>query len=215
MPSVEEMETSLTLLRGLREPSQREQAWRTFLERYRPLIVRWCHRAQLTHDDAEEVSSAILARLVTTMVTFVYDPTRRFRSWLQTVVMNEVRTLWRQRRIRPYDLGSGNPDLHDQLEEVESPPCMDELEKELDETLGEDLKLAHEVAARVRKRLKEHTWQAYWQTVMEGEKADTVAQRLGISLAVVYQARKRVSQMLREEGVVVKRQAEQGGTGQP
>jgi RNA polymerase sigma-70 factor, ECF subfamily len=194
---------------------EREQAWRTYLERYRPLIVRWCHRAQLTHADAEEVSSAILARLVTIKLTFVSDPTRGFRAWLQSVVMNEVRTLWRQRRTRPFDQGMGNPDLHDPFEETESPPFMDELEEELDKTLGRDLELAHQVAARVQKRLKEHTWQAYWQTVMEGETADLVAQRLGISLAVVYQARKRVSQMLREEGVVVKRQAEHGGTGQP
>jgi RNA polymerase sigma factor (sigma-70 family) len=215
MPSVDELETSPTLLRGLGEPSLREQAWRIFLERYRPLILCWCQRAQLTHDDTEEISSIILARLVTTMPTFVYDPARRFRAWLQTVVMNEVRTLWRERQRRPYNQGTGHPDLRDQLEEVESPACMDELEKELVQTLGRDLEKADQVAARVRARVVEHTWQAYWQTVIEGEKARTVAERLGIKVTSVYQAKTRIGKMLREEGALFQSQAEQGGTGQP
>jgi RNA polymerase sigma-70 factor (ECF subfamily) len=215
MPSSDELATSLGLLRDLCEPSERERAWCIFLERYRPLIDGWCYRAGLKHDDIEEISSAILAKLATTMLTFVYDPNRRFRAWLRIVVMNEVRTLWRQRRIRPWNQGSGNPDLQDQLEEVESPDCIDELEKELDETLGRELQKAHRVAARVRERVKEHTWQAYWQTVIENEKAETVADKLGMTLASVYQAKTRVSKLLREEGTLFQSQAEHGGTGEP
>jgi RNA polymerase sigma-70 factor (ECF subfamily) len=210
MTTGDELATSMGLLHDLREPNQRERAWSIFLARYRPLIVGWCFRAGLKHDDVEETSSAILTKLTTEMLTFVYDPNRRFRSWLRQVVMNEVRTLWRRRKVRPFDRGTGHPDQQDQLEEIEAADCVDELEEELDLTLGMELEKAHQVAERVRGRVKEHTWQAYWQTVIENEKAETVAKRLGIPLASVYQAKKRVSKMLREEGSLFQSRAEQG-----
>jgi RNA polymerase sigma-70 factor (ECF subfamily) len=207
--------TSPTLLRELRDPGQRERAWRTFLERYRPLIRGWCYRAGLGRDDAEEVSAAVLAKLVTVMSTFVYDPSRRFRCWLRTVVENEVRALWRQRARRHGDRGSGDPHIHSELEKVEAPGCMEDLVQALDETLERDLRQADQVIERVRKRVAEHTWRAYWLTAIEGEPAGEVARKLGMNVASVYVAKKRVGRMLREEGVRLQGQAEHGKGGQP
>ena len=38
-----------------------EEAWRIFVVRYRPRILRWCRRLQA--DDAEEVASRVLHKL--------------------------------------------------------------------------------------------------------------------------------------------------------
>src|SRR4051812_27797034 len=109
MMDVKAVLTSSALLRELTNPDKRDAAWRTFLERYRPMIARWCRRSGLNYMDAEEVSAAVLGNLVKAMSRFVYDPARRFRGWLKTVVDNEVRTLRRRHARRPGDRGRGHP----------------------------------------------------------------------------------------------------------
>lgn len=43
------------------------------------------------------------------------------------------------------------------------------------------------------------TWQAFWQSVMEGKPAAGVAQGLGLSTGAVYMAKARVLSRLRQE----------------
>ena len=78
-----------------------EEAWRAFVVRYRPRILRWCRRLQA--DDAEEVASRVLHKLVVGLARGVYrrhDP-GTFRGWLRRVVGNEVVDLARRQRLRP------------------------------------------------------------------------------------------------------------------
>jgi RNA polymerase sigma-70 factor (ECF subfamily) len=199
--------TSLTLLRQLGDPGN-ERAWWTFLERYQPLIYGWCRRWGLGHTDAEEVSAAVLAKLVELMRTFVYDPRQCFRGWLKTVVHNEVRSRWRQVARRPGDRGSGDPKVHKQLEAVEAPGGVGDLVEELDGTMQRDLRRAQRVTARVRERVQPHTWQAFWLTAIEKESASEVAGKLGMTVAAVYMAKSGVSQKLREEGAKLLGRAE-------
>jgi RNA polymerase sigma-70 factor (ECF subfamily) len=118
--------TSATLLRQLASPGN-DQAWRAFLDRYQPLLNAWCRRWGLQHNDAEDVSAAVLAKLVQQMHRFVYDPARCFRAWLRRVVDNEVRSLWRQRCRRPADRGSGDSEIGRRLAEIPAPPDSGEL----------------------------------------------------------------------------------------
>ena len=50
--------TSPTLLGALWDPNN-EAAWRTFLQRYQPLIGNWCRRRGLQGQDAEDVSATV------------------------------------------------------------------------------------------------------------------------------------------------------------
>jgi RNA polymerase sigma factor (sigma-70 family) len=204
--------TSPTLLRELGDPEHREAAWRTFLQRYQPLIYRWSRRTGLNHDDAEEISAAALARLVTALRDFVYDPAQRFRGWLKTVVENEVRGLYRQRARRPGDRGSGHPLVQQQLIQLSAPDPIAELINQLDESLAGDLRDADEITRRVRARVKPHTWQAFWRTAIGGESGRDVADRLGTTVAAVYVAKRRVGQMLDAEArkLQATRRAEEG-----
>src|SRR5947208_1855239 len=101
--------TSPTLLHDLEDPDQREAAWRTFLKRYQPLIYRWSRPTGLNHDDAEEISRC------------------------------------------------------------------------------------------VRARVEPNTWQAFWLTAVGKESGRDVADRLGLTVAAVYMAKRRVGKMLRAE----------------
>jgi len=192
--------TSMTLLRQLRS-LRNEEAWRTFLARYRPLIAHWCRYRGLGPDDADEVTARVLARLVQAMTHFGYDPrTGRFRSWLKTVVENQVKDFWRGRRRRPGDRGSGRANVQQKLEEIPDPASIEELAGELDEQLRRDAQQAAEIAERVQKRLGQpHTWEAFRLVALEGCRAREVAERLGLSLSAVYQAAYRVGKMLTAE----------------
>jgi RNA polymerase sigma-70 factor (ECF subfamily) len=191
--------TSPTLLRDLGNPDHREAAWRTFLQRYQPLIYGWSRRTGLNHDDAEEISAAVLSKLVTALQDFAYDPAHRFRGWLKTVVANEVRCLNRQRARRPGDRGSGHPLVARRLTELPAPDPITELIDQLDDTLACDLRHAEEVTRRVRARVAPHVWEAFWRTAIGQETGRDVADRLGMTVAAVYVAKRRVGQMLDAE----------------
>jgi RNA polymerase sigma factor (sigma-70 family) len=192
--------TSPTLLQELTKPDNNEAAWRTFVGRYQPMIRGWCRRRGLTHDQAEDVCATVLAQLVTALRRFVYDPARRFRGWLKTVVDNEMRALWRRAARHPGDRGSGDPWVHRSLEQVAALGGFGELFEELDQELDRDLRLAQQVTARVRARVQEQTWRAFWLTAIGKEPAADVAKRLQMTVAAVYMAKQRVGRMLHEEG---------------
>jgi RNA polymerase sigma-70 factor (ECF subfamily) len=194
MTSSQEVSTSPTLLQLLRSPVAHEHAWRTFLERYKPLLYRWCRDHKLRNDDAEEVIAALLCKLVRVMATFEYDPSRAFRGYLRNAIHNEICTLWRRSDHRLHHV----PDAV--LERSATPGSVDGLVDQLDGTLERDLGVARACATRVRQRVAAHTWQAYWLTAMENEPAHAVARRLGLSVAAVYMAKSRVMKMLSEEG---------------
>src|SRR5262245_16444014 len=198
--------TSPTLLRALRGPDNDEAAWRTFLARYQPLIETWCRRAGLSAADADEVGSRVLAKLVQALRAFRYDPAHRFRSWLRTVVLNEVRTYRRDRGRRPGEQGSGDTAVHDRLEQAEGRGDFDALVRELEEGLARDQAA---VIGRVQARVDGRTWRVFWQTAVEARPAAEVAREQGLSVAAAYMGKSRVLAMLREEG----RRPERGDAG--
>jgi RNA polymerase sigma-70 factor (ECF subfamily) len=54
-------------------------------------------------------------------------------------------------------------------------------------------------AEQVRGDFREATWQAFWETAVEGKAAKEVAERLGLSVAAVYLAKGRVMARLKEQ----------------
>ena len=53
-------------------------------------------------------------------------------------------------------------------------------------------------AGQVRGEVQESTWQAFWQTAVEGRRAEDVARGLELSVGAVYIARSRVIARLRK-----------------
>lgn len=194
-----DLSTNLSLLRGLADPSKREAAWRAFFDRYQPLISGWCMRRGLDHADTDDITSAVLSRLVSLMCSFEYDPRLRFRGWLKTVVVNEVRGLWRLRRRRPWDRGVGGPEGCHGGQDGDA-GGVEELVLALDNSLERDLRLAADVMERAKARVELRTWLAFWRTEFDDEPPVVVGRSLGMTVAAVYMARRRVLRILREEG---------------
>jgi RNA polymerase sigma factor (sigma-70 family) len=167
-----------------------EEAWRAFVTRYRPRILGWCRRLQA--DDAEEVASRVLHKLVVGLARGAYrrQGPGTFRAWLRAVVGHEAVDLARQRHPATEGALGLQPD----------PVGLDELAGELDEQFRADCERAERVCLRVRGRVLPHTWEAFARTYLHGQGAREVARDLGLTLSGVYKARDRVRQLLEEEG---------------
>jgi RNA polymerase sigma-70 factor (ECF subfamily) len=190
--------TSVGLKQRLRDPHD-AQAWRTFWSRYIPRIRSWAHQRGLDDDEAEEVTSKVLEKLVVAMPTFRYDSRQRFRAWLRTVVNHVVFDHWRARRRRPGDQAAGGSLALLVLRSVEDEPNTAGLVEELNEELEQKERIQYHAVERARARVEERTWAAFWQTAVEQRKAADVAGELGMTVAAVHVARNRVSKILREE----------------
>jgi RNA polymerase sigma-70 factor (ECF subfamily) len=184
----------LLLLRGV----ENDSAWRTFVERYTPLIHAWCRKEGLEPATTDDITSRVLTVLVTQMRSFEYDPAKSFRGWLKTVVKNMIRTFWREKQQRPGNYATGSDDVADMLSEV--PDQFADWGDELEEKLAADLENLQVVLNRAQARVKPRTWDVFWRVEVQGFRPTDVAAEFGIKIAFVSTYRRRVWDILREEG---------------
>lgn len=185
-------DTSPTLLGRLRQDGTDPAAWNTFVLRYGPRIYAWCRQWRLQEADAQDVTQDVLIKLVARMRTFSYDASGSFRGWLKTVTYHAWRDyLHGQQRAGQ---GSGDSAVLAVLHRLEA---ADDLARHLQEEF--DLELLEAAAARVRLRVKPHTWEAYRLLTEESLSVPEVAARLGMQVAMVFVARSKVKRMLREQ----------------
>lgn len=88
----------------------------------------------------------------------------------------------------------------DSLDSLLDPASLDELVGDLDARLTRDLRAAEAAIERVRRRVKPSSWEAFYRAAVLGQAATAVADDLGLSLAAVYVAKRRIGQMLKVEG---------------
>lgn len=183
--------TSLTLLEGLRDPADARR-WEAFVERYRPLIVRFAVGLGFGEDDAEDLAQSALLAFSKAYLAGRYDPARgRLRSWLFGIVHNQVRDANRRRRAREVQVADTAEERH-----LLEGPAEDALESRWerewrDAVLAEGLRL-------VRGEVEESTWRAFEAFGLGERPAEEVARELGLSPNAVYGAKRRVLRRLRE-----------------
>ena len=193
----DDQRTSVTLLEQVAD-LRNADAWQKFLHRYQPCIHDCARRWGLSGEDVEDITSMVLAKLAKEMGRFRYDPKRRFRAWLKTVVDNAVKDFLRKRGRQRGDRATGGSRIQQFLEQIANPVSTSVLVDELDASLRHDRQLARQAAASVQKRLQPQTWQAFWLTAIEERPGAEVAKQLGMTIGAVHQAKSRVAKMLRE-----------------
>jgi RNA polymerase sigma-70 factor (ECF subfamily) len=124
---------------------------------------------------------------------FPYDPAKgHFRGWLKTVARHAWSDLQDSRRRAGW--GSGDPHIHQLLEDQEAPAGLAE---SLDDAFT--LEVYEEATARVQLRVSRTTWQAFELLTRQRWSGAQVASHLRLKVAAVYMAKKRVQRMLAEE----------------
>jgi RNA polymerase sigma-70 factor (ECF subfamily) len=183
--------TRASLLVRIRD-AQDAQAWNQFVEIYAPLVYGFARRHGLQDADAADVTQEVLQSVSKAAHKLEYDPERgTFRSWLFTVVRNKVSTFLARRK--PSERGSGGTDdlLSEQPARVEEESGFWDREYER--------QLFAWAAEQIRGAFQDSTWQAFWQTAVEGKSGKEVAQKLGMSVAAVYLSKGRVMTRLKEQ----------------
>src|SRR5262245_2510032 len=155
----ESLQTRPSLLVRLRDPRDQE-AWRTFLDLYAPLLYGFGRKNGLQDADAADLTQAVLQAVSSSIGRLEYDPARgTFRGWLFGVARNQLGK-WRRSQREPR--GSGDTDDLQRLVEHPAPEEADWWEHEYK-------RQCFLVAAeRVRPQVNEAAWRAFWQTAVEG-----------------------------------------------
>ena len=167
-----------------------------FHTRYRGVILGWCLRRGLAPDEAEDLTQDALLKLFQQLPHYHHDPARgQFRGWLKTVVNNILTDYWRRQQRQPEGAAVGGTTFLKRAG-LASPQAAIELSTAIeDHARG----TAAEIFERVRAKLKETTWQAFYQTIVEQRPAAEIAAGLNLSISAVYKSTYRVKQMLLEE----------------
>src|SRR5438067_7207439 len=185
--------TRPSLLVRIRDAADRE-AWRQFVDLYAPLVYRFARRRGLQDADAADLAQDVLSAVARSSERLEYDPRRgTFRGWLFTVARNKLHTFLRRQqrqRRRTEDVAV------ERLSEEPTAPGPDEAvlwEQEYQQRLFDW------AAEQVRGHFQDRTWQAFWQTAVEGRAPREVAEALGLSVGAVYIAKSRVLARLKEQ----------------
>jgi RNA polymerase sigma-70 factor (ECF subfamily) len=185
--------TRPSLLLRIRDPEDHE-AWQQFVDLYTPLIYQFGRKRGLQDADAADLTQIVLQTLTHSIQGLDYDPRQgTFRGWLFVVVRNQLHKLLAQLRRCPQ--GTGDTGLHALLE---SQPAREEEEVALWEQ-----EYARQVfvwaAEQVRGDFEESSWQAFWQTAVEGKSPRETARWLRMTVGAVYTAKSRVLDRIRKK----------------
>jgi RNA polymerase sigma-70 factor (ECF subfamily) len=184
--------TRASLLVRIRDPGN-GQAWEQFVEIYAPLVHGFARKRGLQNADAADLTQDVLGTVSRGVKNLDYDPSRgSFRGWLFTIVGNHLRNFWLRRAKEQQ--GSGNSAAQKWLQDQAAP--------------GEDFSAVWEeehqqrlfawASKKVKSEVETATWQAFWQTSVEGRSAKEAGQALGMSVAAIYKAKSRVLARLKE-----------------
>jgi RNA polymerase sigma-70 factor (ECF subfamily) len=200
MPRDDGGTTSPTLLRRVGDWRDLP-AWHEFVERYDPLLRRWCRESRLDDDATEEVCQRVWVELADRMGAFRYDPGRTFRGWLKGLWRFRTIDLMRERRregrlVRP--LGEEPGDEARMVDRPTGPADGEDDEPDARRSLL--LEEAEKAQKAVRGRVNPKTWEIYWRIAVDGRTVAEAAAEFGVSYAAAFAAHKRVDQKLREEG---------------
>ena len=171
-----------------------QDAWNSLVSRYAPKVYRWCRQSSVAEQDAIDVTQDVLTQLYQSLPTLTRDLQSgdSLSAWLFTVTRNKARDHFRRQSREPVAHGAS-----------EDYPVKSAAAPE--STSSQDLKLKilrlHRLLAAVESDVDHTTWQAFWRLTVDGDPAKTIAAELQISEGAVRQAKYRVLQKLREEGI--------------
>ncbi len=166
------------------------EAWEQFVELYRPVIWNLARTRGLQPADADDLVQTVLWSVAGAVERF--DPNDRratFRTWLKTIARRAiVNALTR----RPADVGAGGTDANLCLQNL---PDDDPATRRVEQQYRREI--FQSAARRIQPEFTESTWIAFWQTVVEGQSIDAVAEANRRSRGSIYTARTRVLNRLK------------------
>jgi RNA polymerase sigma-70 factor (ECF subfamily) len=184
--------TRRSLLDGAR--ARDAAAWERLVALYAPLVLSWCRAWGLRDDDAADVIQEVFQAIATHLGGFRRERAGdTFRGWLRTIARNKVNDHFRRTKREP--TGVGGSEARALLLQVPGAEPADGSGP----ADAAECELLHRALEMIRSEFEPRTWEAFWQTAVEGRAAADVAADLGMSPGAVRVAKSRVLHRLRAD----------------
>ena len=191
--------TRNSLILRLRD-RQDAAAWREFVSIYEPVIYRVATQRGLQHADAMELVQRVLFAVARAVDRFQPDCRRaKFRTWLYRITHNEF---CKEYSVSLKHRASGDSAIRTLLQQ-EPTPIEEEFSVEYRRSVF------RWAADRVKAQVKPATWQAFWETSVEGRSIAEVAKQQNMSVGALYIARSRVMARLQREATLYEEQSDE------
>ncbi|HVA51726.1 MAG TPA: RNA polymerase sigma factor [Pirellulales bacterium] len=187
----ESPETHASLILRLHDRAD-QQAWREFVEIHQPVIYRLARYKGLQHADADDVVQQVLSAVAGAVERWQPDENRgRFRTWLQTIARNRIANALSRQAADRASGESGERELlaRQPAAEADSRLLVTECRREIFQW----------AARQIRDEFETDTWDAFWQTAVQGRKVSDVARLLGKTAGAIYTARSHVMRRLKQK----------------
>lgn len=172
-----------------------QEAWERFVVNYSTLIYARCRQRGVQGDDAADLVQEVMRSVHQSLGQFRRDgPDQGLRRWLKTIARNVITDHFRRKAREQHGLGQDV--VSGLIDDLRAPN--DEDTGGLTYDPGHRLMLRR-ILETARLDYEERTWQAFWRTAVEGQKAVDVARDLGLSDGAVRQARHKILKRLRTE----------------
>ena len=183
----------MTLLDRLQKAGDSE-TWDRLVKIYSPLLNAWLRKYDVQSSDAEDLVQDVLLVVSKELPAFQHNGRPgAFRAWLRSMLVNRLRNFWRTRDRRPQ--AGGGSDMERRLGQLDDPTSqMSHLWNR-----QHDLHVAEQLLLMAESHFTAETWQAFVRVAIDGQRADAVAEELGISVNAVFIAKSRVLSRLRLE----------------
>ncbi len=176
--------TRCSLIVKLRDPAD-STAWSEFVAIYEPLVYRLGRIKGLQDADSRDLCQEVFQAVARSIDR--WEPGRgSFRGWLSRIARNLLINFLTRRQH--HARASGATSVQDLLE---AQPALDPSATALFEAEHER-RLFRWAADEIRGEFTPATWQAFWQTALEGRPPAEVATELGLSVGALYVGRSRV-----------------------
>ncbi|MBN1589227.1 MAG: sigma-70 family RNA polymerase sigma factor, partial [Pirellulales bacterium] len=185
--------TRPTLLRRLRDASD-PMAWEEFFACYWSTIFGYARLRGCSEHTAEEVVQDVMLTIFEKRDMFCYDRSRgRFRDWLRRVAFNRIA----QRRRGPSERvrAAGGESDHNALEQPSEELAPDAAW----ENAFEQAMLGALLDA-IRREVRPREFVAFELTALRGRPPAEVARMTGLTRNMVYKARRKIIERLRQLG---------------
>ena len=197
IPSGEGRQPSTATSRGLLErlKADDEAAWDRVVGLYSPLVCAWCRRWGLREQEIADVLQDVFQAVATHIAGFRKERAGdTFRGWLRTISRNKVNDHFRRQGREPE--GVGGSEAQSRLAGLPASPVPEGDGSSEDSS---DRLFLGRVLDLIRGEFEARTWQAFWQTAVDGRSPAVIAGELGMSAGAVRVAKSRVLRRLREE----------------
>jgi len=171
-----------------------QAAWERMVALYAPLVLSWCRGWGLKEEDSADVFQDVFQAVATHLNGFRRERSGdTFRGWLRIITRNKVNDLYRRRQREPEGVGGSEAQsILVQVAEAGTTETSEFVEEA-------ENALLHRALESIRSEFEPRTWEAFWQTAVDGRAAIDVAADLSMTPGAVRVAKSRVLHRLRTD----------------